>query len=57
MNHVRFLHALRITKYLELMSEEKYNYLLDCNACRYISLSFLTNIFKRVTAISPADYQ
>ncbi|WP_312323137.1 AraC family transcriptional regulator [Soonwooa sp.] len=57
MNYVRFLRALRITKSLELMGEEKYNMYEIAMLVGYNSLSSFSNIFKRVTGISPTDYQ
>ena len=56
MNFVKFVRALRITRSLELMAEEKYNMYEIAMMVGYNSLSSFSNIFKRVTGIAPTDY-
>lgn len=55
-NYVRFVRALRITRSLELMSEEKYNMYEIAMFVGYNSLSSFSNIFKKVTGIAPTEY-
>lgn len=55
-NYVRFVRALRITKSLELMAEEKYNMYEIALSVGYNSLSSFSTIFKKVTGIAPTEY-
>lgn len=55
-NYVRFVRALRITRSLELMSEEKYNMYEIAMIVGYNSLSSFSNIFKKVTGMAPTEY-
>lgn len=57
MNYVRFLRALRITRSLELMLEEKYNMYEIAMMVGYNSLSSFSNIFKKVIGVPPTEYQ
>ncbi|WP_326983764.1 AraC family transcriptional regulator [Chryseobacterium sp. MYb264] len=56
MNYVRFLRALRITRSLELMLEDKYNMYEISMMVGYNSLSSFSNIFKKVIGIPPTEY-
>ena len=55
-NYVRFVRALRITRSLELMTEEKYNMYEIAMLVGYNSLSSFSNIFKKVIGIAPTEY-
>ena len=56
MNYVRFLRALRITRSLELMLENKYNMYEIAMLVGYNSLSSFSNIFKEVVGMPPTEY-
>ncbi|MGV0847169.1 AraC family transcriptional regulator [Empedobacter falsenii] len=56
MNYVRFLRALRITKSLELIAENKYNMYEIAMLVGYNSLSSFSNIFQKVSGIRPTEY-
>ena len=55
-NYVRFLRALRITKSLELIAENKYNMYEIAMLVGYNSLSSFSNIFQKVSGIRPTEY-
>lgn len=56
MNYVRFVRALRITRSLELMAQEKYNMYEIAMMVGYNSLSSFSNIFKKVIGFPPTEY-
>ena len=55
-SYIRFLRAIRISKALELMSENKYSILEIAIRIGYNELSSFSNIFTRVTGIRPSVY-
>ena len=57
MNYVRFLRSLRMTKSLELISENKYNMYEVAMLVGYNSLSTFSNIFQKVLNMRPTEYQ
>jgi AraC-like DNA-binding protein len=53
---VRFLRAIRITKALELMAENKYTVSEIAMAVGYTSLSAFSNIFDRIVGVRPSEF-
>lgn len=56
MNYVRFLRALRITKSLELIAENKYNMYEVAMLVGYNSLSSFSNVFYKELNMRPTEY-
>ena len=55
-SYVRFLRSLRITKALELISENQYNMYEVAMMVGYNSLSSFSNIFYKIAGIRPTEY-
>jgi AraC-type DNA-binding domain-containing proteins len=55
-SYVRFLRAIRITKALELMAENKYTVSEIAMAVGYTSLSAFSNIFDRIVGVRPSEF-
>lgn len=55
-SYVRFLRSLRITKSLELISENQYNMYEIAMMVGYNSLSSFSNIFYKIAGIRPTEY-
>lgn len=55
-SYIRFLRAIRMSKALELMSENSYSILEIAMRVGYNELSSFSNIFTRVTGIRPSVY-
>lgn len=56
MSYVKFLRAIRISKALELIAENKYNIYQIALMVGYNSLSSFSNIFNQVIGMRPADF-
>lgn len=55
-SYVRFVRAIRITKALELIAEDKHTVSEIAMAVGYTSLSAFSNVFERVVGIRPSEF-